>query len=314
MHHLAQGGYIERAEPIILIGDCGTGKTHLLTGLCVAGLPPEETRALRDCAVPRHLLDLWADRNRSGDHFFFIPYSGKCFASEYLTDMGDRECPNPCLLSLITASQGITGGTPTRLATHNQTPILTDHRTNEGILPMNVASAPAYCGKPVAATNSVSKVLVWAGDDSLEEAGEFHPPLVVPPTDLIERLNLVNALHKLRGEPRFILKYLADSYDEEAACSFATVPEIVDACGLSTSAVKRYIRFLEWKGLIRLENRDGDLPETRRTIILWERLAARSRYASTKWRRGYESRVRHRRNCRPLGMTAADSVVEADND
>ena len=36
MHELAQGGYIERAEPIILIGDCGTGKTHLLTGLCVA--------------------------------------------------------------------------------------------------------------------------------------------------------------------------------------------------------------------------------------------------------------------------------------
>jgi DNA replication protein DnaC len=36
MHELAQGGYIERAEPIILLGDCGTGKTHLLTGLCVA--------------------------------------------------------------------------------------------------------------------------------------------------------------------------------------------------------------------------------------------------------------------------------------
>ena len=36
MQELAQGGYIERAEPIILIGDCGTGKTHLLSGLCVA--------------------------------------------------------------------------------------------------------------------------------------------------------------------------------------------------------------------------------------------------------------------------------------
>lgn len=36
IHELAQGGYIERAEPIIFIGDCGTGKTHLLTGLCVA--------------------------------------------------------------------------------------------------------------------------------------------------------------------------------------------------------------------------------------------------------------------------------------
>jgi DNA replication protein DnaC len=36
IHELAQGGYIERAEPVILIGDCGAGKTHLLTGLCVA--------------------------------------------------------------------------------------------------------------------------------------------------------------------------------------------------------------------------------------------------------------------------------------
>ena len=32
----AEGGYIERAEPILLIGGCGTGKTHLMTGLCVA--------------------------------------------------------------------------------------------------------------------------------------------------------------------------------------------------------------------------------------------------------------------------------------
>ncbi len=36
LHELAQGGYMERAEPVILVGDSGTGKTHLLTGLCVA--------------------------------------------------------------------------------------------------------------------------------------------------------------------------------------------------------------------------------------------------------------------------------------
>jgi DNA replication protein DnaC len=36
MRDLAEGGYIERAEPVLLIGECGTGKTHLLTGLCVA--------------------------------------------------------------------------------------------------------------------------------------------------------------------------------------------------------------------------------------------------------------------------------------
>lgn len=36
IHELAQGNYLDKAEPIVFIGDCGTGKTHLLTGLCVA--------------------------------------------------------------------------------------------------------------------------------------------------------------------------------------------------------------------------------------------------------------------------------------
>lgn len=36
IHELAQGDYITRAEPIVFVGDSGTGKTHLLTGLCVA--------------------------------------------------------------------------------------------------------------------------------------------------------------------------------------------------------------------------------------------------------------------------------------
>ena len=33
---LAEGGSLARSEPIIFIGECGTGKTHLATGLCVA--------------------------------------------------------------------------------------------------------------------------------------------------------------------------------------------------------------------------------------------------------------------------------------
>lgn len=36
IRELAEGGYLERAEPVVFIGECGTGKTHLLTGLCVA--------------------------------------------------------------------------------------------------------------------------------------------------------------------------------------------------------------------------------------------------------------------------------------
>jgi DNA replication protein DnaC len=36
IRELAEGGYIERAEPVLFVGDCGTGKTHLMTGLCMA--------------------------------------------------------------------------------------------------------------------------------------------------------------------------------------------------------------------------------------------------------------------------------------
>src|ERR1017187_9577899 len=36
IRELAEGGYIGRAEPVVLMGECGTGKTHLPTGLCVA--------------------------------------------------------------------------------------------------------------------------------------------------------------------------------------------------------------------------------------------------------------------------------------
>lgn len=33
---LSEGGYLARTEPVVFIGECGTGKTHLLTALCVA--------------------------------------------------------------------------------------------------------------------------------------------------------------------------------------------------------------------------------------------------------------------------------------
>ena len=33
---LAEGGYLERSEPVLLVGEPGTGKTHLATGLAVA--------------------------------------------------------------------------------------------------------------------------------------------------------------------------------------------------------------------------------------------------------------------------------------
>ncbi len=36
LRDLAVGDYVTKAEPILLVGEAGTGKTHLATGLCVA--------------------------------------------------------------------------------------------------------------------------------------------------------------------------------------------------------------------------------------------------------------------------------------
>jgi DNA replication protein DnaC len=36
MRELAEGGYIDRSEPVVLIGEPGTGKSHLASGLCLA--------------------------------------------------------------------------------------------------------------------------------------------------------------------------------------------------------------------------------------------------------------------------------------
>ena len=36
IRELAEGGYIERSQPFVFIGECATGKVHLATGPCVA--------------------------------------------------------------------------------------------------------------------------------------------------------------------------------------------------------------------------------------------------------------------------------------
>jgi DNA replication protein DnaC len=36
IRQLAEGGYLSRSEPVVFVGDTGTGKTHLATGLAVA--------------------------------------------------------------------------------------------------------------------------------------------------------------------------------------------------------------------------------------------------------------------------------------
>ena len=42
IRNLAEGGYLERTEPVIFLGEAGTGKTHLATGLAVAACRQEK--------------------------------------------------------------------------------------------------------------------------------------------------------------------------------------------------------------------------------------------------------------------------------
>src|SRR6202158_5507305 len=56
VRELADGGYIARTEPVVLIGDCGTGKTHLLTGLCVAACRQKRRGRFSTAAAPVHKI------------------------------------------------------------------------------------------------------------------------------------------------------------------------------------------------------------------------------------------------------------------
>ena len=52
VRELSEGGYLKTAEPVIFIGDSGTGKTHLATCLCVAACQ-QKKRCRFITAAPR---------------------------------------------------------------------------------------------------------------------------------------------------------------------------------------------------------------------------------------------------------------------
>jgi len=49
IRELAEGGYIERAESVVFMGECGTGKTHPFDRLVCGGVPPETAGAIHHC-------------------------------------------------------------------------------------------------------------------------------------------------------------------------------------------------------------------------------------------------------------------------
>jgi DNA replication protein DnaC len=60
---LSDGGYIERTEPVIFLGECGTGKTHLMTALLVAAA--RQKRRVRFTTAANLVNELAEARNQS---------------------------------------------------------------------------------------------------------------------------------------------------------------------------------------------------------------------------------------------------------
>jgi DNA replication protein DnaC len=62
IRELAEGSYIDKVEPVLFLGDTGTGKTHLMTALCVqACRQRKRTRFISAASLINELLE--AQRN-----------------------------------------------------------------------------------------------------------------------------------------------------------------------------------------------------------------------------------------------------------
>jgi len=86
---LAQGGYIERAEPVILVGNPGLGKTHIATGLAlsacrqghhvrfynVAGLINDMIQAQQELRLSRFMTQMCKQQLIVLDELGFIPFT-----------------------------------------------------------------------------------------------------------------------------------------------------------------------------------------------------------------------------------------------
>src|SRR6202050_2007939 len=60
--NLSEGGYLARKEPIIFLGDTGTGKTHLATGLAVAAC--RQSKRVRFATAAEMVTELIEAKNQ----------------------------------------------------------------------------------------------------------------------------------------------------------------------------------------------------------------------------------------------------------
>jgi DNA replication protein DnaC len=63
IRNLAEGGYLSRSEPVIFLGETGTGKTHLATGLAIAAC--RQRKRVRFTTAAQLVNELTEAKNKS---------------------------------------------------------------------------------------------------------------------------------------------------------------------------------------------------------------------------------------------------------
>jgi DNA replication protein DnaC len=63
IRNLAEGGYLSRSEPVIFLGETGTGKTHMATGLAIAAC--RQRKRVRFTTAAQLVNELTEAKNRS---------------------------------------------------------------------------------------------------------------------------------------------------------------------------------------------------------------------------------------------------------
>jgi DNA replication protein DnaC len=89
IRELAEGGYIERKEPIVLIGECGTGKTHLATGLCLAACRQKRRVRFTTAAA---LVDELVEAKQNNHEVGYVPLAdiGAEFLFQVISERAER--------------------------------------------------------------------------------------------------------------------------------------------------------------------------------------------------------------------------------
>jgi DNA replication protein DnaC len=93
---LAKGAWIDAGEPVVLIGDSGTGKSHLLIGLAVAACETGRRVRYTTCAQLVNELAEAADERILSKSSAATDDSTCCWSTNSATSASIPEAPNCC--------------------------------------------------------------------------------------------------------------------------------------------------------------------------------------------------------------------------